>query len=54
MPIRTVGDYLRRWGMTPQRPIKCALEQRPDDVKASLATVYPAIQARAKAENGGI
>lgn len=54
MPIRTVGEYLRRWGMTPQRPIKRALEQRPDDVMAWLATVYPAIQARAKAENAEI
>ena len=27
MPIRTVGEYLRRWGFTPQRPVKRALEQ---------------------------
>jgi len=25
LAIRTVGDYLRRWGFTPQRPIKRAL-----------------------------
>ncbi len=29
MPIRTVGEYLRRWGFTPQRPVKRALEQDP-------------------------
>ena len=27
MPIRTVGEYLLRWGYTPQRPMKRALEQ---------------------------
>lgn len=54
MPIRTVGEYLRRWGMTPQRPIKRALEQRPADVERWLAVEYPRIQARAKAENAEI
>ncbi len=54
MPIRTVGEYLRRWGMTPQRPMKRALEQRPADVERWLATEYPRIQARAKAENAEI
>jgi transposase len=29
MPIRTVGEYLRRWGFTPQKPIKRAKEQNP-------------------------
>jgi len=24
MPIRTVGEYLKRWGFTPQKPIKQA------------------------------
>lgn len=54
MPMRTVGEYLRRWGMTPQRPIKRALEQRPADVQRWLESEYPQIQARAKAENAEI
>jgi transposase len=54
MPIRTVGEYLRRWGMTPQRPIKRALEQRPADVQHWLETEYPRIQKRAKAEGAEI
>lgn len=54
MPIRTVGEYLRRWGMTPQRPIKRALEQRPADVQRWLDVEYPIIAARAKAENAEI
>lgn len=27
MPIRTVGEYLKRWGFTPQKPAKRAYEQ---------------------------
>ena len=26
MPIRTVGEYLKRWGFTPQKPVKRAYE----------------------------
>ena len=54
MPIRTVGEYLRRWGFTPQRPIKRALEQCPDRVRLWLKNEYPAIQRRAKAEGAEI
>jgi transposase len=50
MPIRTVGEYLRRWGFTPQRPAKRALEQRPAQVQQWLKVDYPAVVKRAKAE----
>ena len=50
MPIRTVGEYLRRWGFTPQRPAKQALEQRPEQVRQWLEVDYPAIVRRARAE----
>ncbi len=33
MPIRTVGEYLKRWGFTPQKPLKHAYEQRPAAVR---------------------
>ncbi len=36
MPVRTVGDYLKRWGMTPQKPQKRAYEQRAPEVQALL------------------
>ena len=36
MPIRTVGEYLKRWGFTPQKPLKCAYEQKPEFVEAWL------------------
>lgn len=50
MPIRTVGEYLGRWGYTPQRPLKRALEQRPAEVRRWIEETYPAILARSKAE----
>ena len=48
MPVRTVGEYLTRWGFTPQKPLKRAYEQRPAAVRQWLDTDYPAIAARAK------
>jgi transposase len=52
--VRTVGKYLRRWGFTPQKPIKRAYEQRPEAVKAWLDEHYPGIEEQAKAEGGEI
>ena len=54
MPIRTVGEYLKRWGFTPQKPTKRAYEQRPEAVRQWLEEEYPAIEARAKAESAEI
>ena len=54
MPIRTVGEYLRRWGFTPQRPFRQALEQSPAAVETWLNDTWPGICARAKAENAEI
>ena len=54
LPVRTVGDYLKRWGYSPQKPLKRAYEQDPDAVAVWLDEVYPAIDARAKAEGAQI
>jgi transposase len=54
MPIRTVGEYLKRWGYTPQKPLKRAYEQRPADVQRWLDEEYPAIARRAKVEGAEI
>jgi transposase len=54
MPIRTVGEYLKRWGFTPQKPIKRAYEQSSEAVKKWLNTDYPAIASRAKQEKAEI
>ena len=54
LSVRAVGNYLRRWGFTPQKPIKRAYEQRPEAVKQWLQHEYPAIEQRAKAEGAEI
>lgn len=54
LSIRAVGNYLKRWGFTPQKPIKRAYEQRPEAVKRWLSNEYPAIEKRAKAESAEI
>jgi len=54
MPIRTVGEYLKRWGVTPQKPVKRAYEQRPAAVQKWLDDAYPAIATRAKQEGAEI
>jgi len=54
VPIRTIGEYLKRWGFTPQKPIKKAYEQRPAEVRKWLDEEYPQIAARAKAEQAEI
>lgn len=54
MPIRTVGEYLRRWGFTPQKPLRRAYEQNPKAVQKWLEQEYPTISQRAKKEGAEI
>ena len=54
MPIRTVGEYLKRWGFTPQKPIKRAKEQNPAAVEQWLKNEYPKIARTAKKERAEI
>lgn len=54
MPNRTVGEYLRRWGFTVQRPARREVNQKPEQVEAWLNEEYPAIHRKAKAENAEI
>lgn len=54
LAVRTMGTYLRRWGFTAQKPLRRAYEQRPEAVRHWLETDYPAIQARARRQNGTI
>lgn len=54
MPIRTVGEYLKRWGFTPQKPLRRAYKQNPKAVKEWLDNEYPAISKRAKEEKAEI
>lgn len=54
MPVRTVGEYLNRWGFTPQKPLKRAYEQNPEAVKKWLEEEYPKIASKAKTEGAEI
>ena len=54
MPIRTVGEYLNRWGFTVQRPAKREVNQKPELVDAWLNKQYPDIHKAAKNEGAEI
>jgi transposase len=54
LQVRTVGKYLKRWGYTPQKPLKKAYEQSPAAVGKWLQETYPAIAKRAKIEGAEI
>ena len=54
LSVRGAGNYLKRWGFTPQKPIKRAYEQRPEAVQVWLDEAYPTIAKRAKAEGAEI
>jgi transposase len=54
MPIRTCGEYLKRWGFTPQKPAKRAYEQNPQAVAKWMEETYPAIAKESKSQNAEI
>ena len=48
LSVWTVGRYLKRWGLTPQKPRRRAFEQDPVAVRRWLMAEYPAIRQAAK------
>jgi DDE superfamily endonuclease/winged helix-turn-helix protein len=54
LPIRTVGEYLKRWGFTPQKPVRKAYKQDPEEVAEWLEEKYPEIERRATEEDAEI
>lgn len=54
MAVRSVGNYLKRWGFTPQKPLRRAYERQDRAVKIWLEETYPKIAARAKEEKAEI
>jgi transposase len=52
--VWTVGRYLRRWGLSPQKPARRAYEQDPRVVRRWLEEEYPAIRADAQREEAEI
>ena len=50
MPLRTVGDYLKRWGYTAKKPSRHARDQDADEVHEWLGQTYPEIERVARQE----
>jgi transposase len=51
MAVRTVGEYLKRWGYTAKKPSRHANDQDPEEVKEWLEETYPDIERQAEAED---
>lgn len=54
LALRTVGEYLKRWGYTPQKPRRKNRSQDPKEVRKWLEKTYPALEARAAREDAEI
>jgi len=52
--VRSLSNYMKRWGLTCQRPTKRACGQDIARIEKFKTEVYPAIAKRAKAENADI
>lgn len=50
LTLNTMGNYLKRWGFTPQKPVKTAYEQNPKAVEKWIKEEYPDIRKRAVKE----
>lgn len=54
IPLRSISNYLDRWGMTCQRPTKRAYSQDDVKLKTFMNETYPAIAKKAKEEKAEI
>lgn len=54
LSVSTIGRYLKRWGFTPQKPLRRAYERDPVAVQKWLDKEYPAIHRQAKREKAEI
>jgi transposase len=54
LPVRTVGEYLKRWGYTAKRPRRHAKDQDPEEVRLWLEETYPLIETQARQEDAEI
>jgi transposase len=50
LTLQGVGQYLRRWGLTPQKPARQAREQDPNEVEEFVQETLPEVKAQARAE----
>jgi len=51
LTLQGVGKYLRRWGLTPQKPARQAREQDPEEVREFVEQKLPEVQEQAEAED---
>jgi transposase len=51
MPVRTVGEYLKRWGFTAKKPCRHAADQDPEEVEEWLEETYPDIERQAEEDD---
>ncbi|MDD2736070.1 MAG: winged helix-turn-helix domain-containing protein [Desulfuromonadaceae bacterium] len=54
VPIRTVGEYLKRWGLIPQRPFGLSGSGKSLEVQSWVANEYQEIVKRANHDGGEI
>jgi phosphoserine phosphatase len=52
--VRTMGDYLKRWGNSYQKPVKQAKQLKEEDVKEWREKIYPDIEKLAKKQKAVI
>jgi len=50
LTLQGVGKYLRRWGLTPQKPARQAREQDPKEVEKFVQETLPEVKAQAQEE----
>jgi transposase len=54
MPIRTVGEYLKRWGYTCKKPRRHHKKQDPEEVQEWVEKTYPDLEKQAQKEGAVI
>jgi len=54
MPVRTVGEYLKRWGYTAKKPSRHNRDQDPQEIKQWLEQDYPELVRKAEKEDAEI
>lgn len=52
LAVRTTGNYLVRWGFTPQQPLRRAYEPQPAAARDWLHHDHPALAAQARRVHG--
>jgi transposase len=50
LTLQGVGQYLRRWGLTPQKPARQAREQDPGEVREFVEQKLPEVKEQAEQE----